>query len=190
MEQETLWILAVVALAIGVLIGFMMGRSGKADDTRSKLLEEDLKKARTEMDSYRKEVTSHFEETAALVNQMTEQYRKVHQHLASGAQALCEGQTPRNLLEDSFRPALTQQEQKQPEKDTGTDTSAKADPAPAATGEESKIAEPPRDYAPKKPNEEGTLSHSYGLKKENADSVQEPPHPDTLVTEEDTGKRH
>ncbi len=38
------------------------------------------------------------------------------------------------------------------------------------------IIEPPRDYAPKSPDEEGTLSEKFGLKKEQeADEEEEIP---------------
>ncbi|KGK43112.1 hypothetical protein LH51_02075 [Nitrincola sp. A-D6] len=105
MEQETLWIVAVVALVVGVLIGYLLGKSG-SNKVKSKRLEEELHGSRAEMDRYKEEVTSHFEQTAALVNELTDQYRKVHQHLATGAQNLCPDQQAGRSLQSSLQPKL------------------------------------------------------------------------------------
>ena len=38
---------------------------------------------------YRDQVTHHFMRTSELVQEMTQSYRSVYEHLASGAQQLC-----------------------------------------------------------------------------------------------------
>ena len=55
--------------------------------------------ARTELSSYKTSVNSHFDKTSELVNDLTQNYVKVYQHLAEGAQTLGDSRTLTNLLE-------------------------------------------------------------------------------------------
>jgi len=83
-----------VAVGVGILIGFVVGwfsRSGSGAKSKEKMLQE----SKDEMEQYRKDVTTHFEKTAILVGAMTEQYRAVYDHLADGAQNLCNDPTAR-----------------------------------------------------------------------------------------------
>ncbi|WP_417579177.1 YhcB family protein [Nitrincola sp.] len=189
MEQETIWIIAVVALAVGVLIGYLLGKSG-GNEVKSKRLEEELNGSRIEMDRYKQEVTTHFEQTASLVNELTDQYRKVHQHLATGAQNLCPDQQPGRSLQSSLQPKLeatgidntleaSSQEASTPEPETNTTEAENPTPMDAAP-------EAPRDWAPKKPNDEGTLSDRYGLKKGEEESPKAPPYPDPGLNDDET----
>ena len=45
--------------------------------------------ARNALNHYRDQVDRHFLETADLVNDLTQSYRAVHQHLSQGAHGLC-----------------------------------------------------------------------------------------------------
>ncbi len=211
MEQETVWIIAIVALAVGVLIGFLMGKSGSSEAQR-KTLEAELNGSRAEMDRYKKEVTSHFEQTATLVNELTEQYRKVHQHLATGAQALCPDQAAGRSLQSSLQPKLekvtseespdstpgdlSQENQSESQKhetaESGqpvekTNEVKPPEPEPEPEPDPELNIEPPKDWAPKKPDDEGTLSDRYGLKK-NAEEAPKPPQPDPGLHEEENDK--
>jgi uncharacterized membrane-anchored protein YhcB (DUF1043 family) len=49
---------------------------------------ERLQEAEQELSSYRDDVTKHFTETSRLVNNLTQSYRDVHEHLASSAMKL------------------------------------------------------------------------------------------------------
>ena len=220
MEQETIWIIAIVALAVGVLIGFLMGKSGSSE-TQRKTLEEELNGSRAEMDRYKKEVTTHFEQTASLVNELTEQYRKVHQHLATGAQNLCPDQAAGRSLQSSLQPKLENSvsestseksthsdkitSETRPTEDVKTEPKELNEKPSNADTEESKKdsekesvtednqgdreadIEPPKDWAPKKPDDPGTLSDSYGLSKK-AEDIPNPPHPDPGLNEDEPEK--
>ncbi len=86
----------LVVVSLGALIGFIIGwlaRSGAA--AKSKEMSQTLQQNKDEMAEYRKDVTAHFEKTAMLVGAMTEQYRAVYDHLADGAQSLCNDPTAR-----------------------------------------------------------------------------------------------
>lgn len=152
MDESNIWIIGVVALALGALIGYLLGRSGN-DSGQQQALED----AQQELAEYKEKVAGHFEETADLVNKMTESYRDVYKHLASSAQTLCDAETARSI-ESSMVPQLkAEPAAKKEEKEVKPCCESKK---PAAD----KSVEPPRDYAPKKPDEEGTLSETYGLK--------------------------
>lgn len=177
MEASNAWTLALVGAAIGLVIGYLLGRiGGGKQDT----LKQELNDAHAELARYKEQVNEHFETTAELVNGLTEQYRQVHQHLAAGAQTLCNDQRPGESLQASLQPRISKQ-------DIPTVTDAleneDADEQP----------QPPRDYAPKSGDEEGTLSDTYGLKKkqEEEEEVQAPADPAAAPAseEEDTKER-
>jgi uncharacterized membrane-anchored protein YhcB (DUF1043 family) len=71
------------------VIAFFIGRLTSKEREDKKRLEIELKESREELKNYRSEVTSHFQETAHKVNALTENYRNVYEHLARGAQSLC-----------------------------------------------------------------------------------------------------
>ena len=93
---------------------------------------------------YRDNVSDHFSMTADLVQHMTESYREVYQHLASGAQDLCSNEVASKLL-----PA-------------GSDAVFEGnDDSKAASG-----LNPPKDYAAKQdPSQKGALSEEFGINK-------------------------
>ena len=157
--MENIWLISVAALVVGAIIGFLFGRSG-AGNSRQAELAEQLENAKNELESYKADVSSHFEKTAELVNNLTHSYKDVHEHLAGGAQSLCQPGTVDLALEPSLQPKL----EETTESPAATDTSVDEGPETPA--------EPPRDYAPKEPDEEGTLSETFGLK-ENSEEPKE-----------------
>lgn len=157
MEESNIWVISVIALAVGGLIGYLMGRSGNANNAEQ---EAELAAAKKELQSYKEQVAHHFEDTANLVNKMTESYRDVFQHLSSSAQQLCDEKTAQSI-EATMVPQLT----KEKPVSAGEETTEADVEAPVTS------MEPPRDYAPKKPNEEGTLSETYSV---NTDTQEAP----------------
>lgn len=96
---DSVWQIAIIALVAGAMIGALAYRLlapsvKQADKTKTEL---DL--AREELDSYRANVNQHFDKTSELVNDLTQNYVKVYQHLAQGAQTLGDSKTFNNLLE-------------------------------------------------------------------------------------------
>ncbi len=170
MDTSNIWILALVGVAVGLVIGYLLGRGSTE---KQQQMSRELESTRAELESYREEVTTHFETTAELVNGLTEQYRRVHQHLANGAQTLCSDTHPAEALQAALQPRLTQQEIP-----TVTD---------AVDNEDSEQQpEPPRDYAPKRPDEEGTLSDRYGVKRDAPEEEPVPAPPVDPATPTDT----
>ena len=169
MEENSIWIIGIVALAAGALIGYLMGRSG--DNSGQQKLVDQLNEAQQELSEYKEQVNGHFEKTADLVNNLTESYREVHQHLAQGSENLCKGAHSPAQLDSDTQPKLAELTDSEQEEQIPTVTDEVT-----AEPEVPEIIEPPRDYAPKSPDEEGTLSEKFGLKKEQeADEEEEIP---------------
>ena len=117
--------------------------------------------AMASLDSYRNEVDRHFLKTAELVNQLTESYRSVHEHLSGGARQLCS--------EEGRRQAVT----RSLDRPRGEDSASQ--PAPEEVDQ-------PLDYAP---SAKGTLSEEFGLRREYHAEGPFTPVDDLLATTEE-----
>lgn len=158
--MENIWLISVAALFVGALIGYLMGRAGGGNNQAE--IAAQLEDTKKELEEYKSEVTTHFEKTAELVNNLTSSYKDVHEHLASGAQGLCQPGAIEMALESPVQPKLTESTEEQPE-----------ETEQAEAAEKPETPEPPRDYAPKSPDEEGTLSETFGLKENEKDETEE-----------------
>ena len=74
----------VVVLLIGGGIGFWVGRSG-VGGSKSR-----AEQAEAELEEYKRSVTEHFGQTAVHFQAIGQHYRDLYEHMASGAQVLCE----------------------------------------------------------------------------------------------------
>jgi uncharacterized membrane-anchored protein YhcB (DUF1043 family) len=104
---NSVWQISIIALIAGAMIGALAYRLlapsvKQADKTKS-----ELDMARKELSSYKASVDSHFDKTAELVNDLTQNYVKVYRHLAEGAQTLGDSRTLTNLLEQHEGKVLT-----------------------------------------------------------------------------------
>ncbi|MGD8570726.1 MAG: DUF1043 family protein [Gammaproteobacteria bacterium] len=148
----------VLYLCIGIVIGGMAGfYFAKLDDFSRKQkreMEEKLRKSEQELMNYKDQVTTHFRETASLINNMTDSYQKVHEHLSHGVAELCNNPvevnklqvSPNQLLTGSSEPAVTEKAESeapktnnQEDKNNNTDSQSRtrtgaADTAEAETG--------------------------------------------------------
>jgi uncharacterized protein len=134
-----MWLTGIVCLAIGVAAGLLIARRldsnspGKVEE-----LEARIQELQRFHDDYREHVSDHFSATADLVQQMTESYRDVYQHLARCAQELCNEEIARKLLPT-------------------------ADQMHFGSDDDNALV-PPKDYAPKRSNgQSGALSEGFGL---------------------------
>lgn len=165
--SSTVLISAVVALIVGTVIGYLLGRSGGNDSRQLELIEQ-LDETQRELAEYKEKVTSHFEETADLVSNLTESYKAVHQHLATSSMELCSNEAATRTLEAAIQPRLND-ESTENEADVVAEATAEKTEQESASGMEA-----PRDYAPKNPDEEGTLSETYGLKEGQEEAPKDP----------------
>jgi uncharacterized membrane-anchored protein YhcB (DUF1043 family) len=153
--QYSLTIVIVVGAALFVLglgLGALLGRRTSPAAKRQRAAEIKLDQVLQDKKAYEDEVVEHFTETAKLLNNLTERYRDVHNHLARGASTLCHGRGPvaMDLLEDR----------------------GAASEIPAHLAD----IRPPLDYAPKSsPGEKGMLNEEYGIDRKKAQQPPETP---------------
>jgi uncharacterized membrane-anchored protein YhcB (DUF1043 family) len=115
----------VVILLVGGGVGFWVGRSGVGGGRAR------VEKAEAELEEYKRSVTEHFGQTASHFQAIGKQYRELYDHMANGAQALCEpGEAGKQLL---FAP--------------GGDAASTNVGEPAAETVEEAEVRPPIDYA-------------------------------------------
>ena len=133
---------AIAALIVGIVIGVVVSRSGQGATLRQRRAEQQIEELRSEYIRYQAQVNEHFMESAHLLRRFNDAYRDVNQHMARGANRLCNDEEwTEELAHETSRRRLEEVRE-----DDG--------------------AEPPRDYAPKSdPKESGTLAEDFGLKK-------------------------
>lgn len=137
-----LWLTGIGFLAVGIVIGYFL--AGRVNNNPAKIgeLEQQLQDMQRKHSRYRDEVSDHFSTTAELVQQMTESYKDVYQHLAGGAQDLCSGEVASKLLPASSEAVFG-----------GTQS---------GDGE----MQAPKDYAPRlNATQSGALAEDFGLEK-------------------------
>lgn len=81
------WLGAAIMLAIGGGAGFFVARQIK--DKRTLELEQQLEATQSKLNDYQEDVNRHFLKTSLLFSKLTDNYRDVYEHLATGAQKLC-----------------------------------------------------------------------------------------------------
>ena len=149
-----IWLAAIAALAVGIVIGVVFASRLNTSPSRVHELENQIRNLKENHIEYEDSVSDHFIMTAELVQHMTESYKEVYQHLATGAQDLCSTEVASKLL-----PAST---------DAVFDSNS--------ANEESSGLLPPKDYAAKQnPEQKGALAEDFGLDKSKAISDEESP---------------
>ena len=78
----------VVWLIVGLVVGGVIGALATWGISRARGGAVSVMQLKQENDKFRNEVTDHFVETARLINQMTDSYKQVFDHLSSGAEKL------------------------------------------------------------------------------------------------------
>lgn len=95
----SVWLISIISLVAGAMIGALAYRLLAPSVQQAGKIKTELKVAREELDSYKASVNQHFDKTSELVNDLTQNYVKVYQHLAEGAQTLGDNKAFANLLE-------------------------------------------------------------------------------------------
>jgi len=81
------WMSGAIVFAIGGGVGFYIARQVKDKHTLG--LEKQLETTQNQLSEYQGEVNRHFLKTSLLFNKLTDDYREVYEHLATGARKLC-----------------------------------------------------------------------------------------------------
>ncbi len=149
-----IWLTGIACLIVGVVIGVVFSSRLNSSASRVQELEHQIRDLKDNHLTYRDNVSDHFSMTADLVQHMTESYREVYQHLASGAQDLCSNEVASKLL-----PAGS---------DAVFDSNENTEPASGLN--------PPKDYAAKQnPSQKGALSEEFGISKSISHNDEEAP---------------
>jgi len=96
---HSVWQISIIALLAGAMIGALAYRRFAPSVKQADKIKTELDVAQKELSSYKDSVNQHFNKTSELVNDLTQNYVKVYQHLAEGAQTLGDSKTFTNLLE-------------------------------------------------------------------------------------------
>lgn len=153
----------IAALLVGTAIGVFFSRTFTPDTRKSRVLEKQLQDADTSLKNYQQEVSEHYVKTAKLVEDLTDSYRNVHNHLAEGAATLLSTRGAAPLMK-----TIPSREQIE---------------AISELPVKGKVL-PPLDYAPKRsPGEKGMLDESFGLDKEKSTVSPENPLQEFYTTE-------
>lgn len=145
-----LWLVGLIGAAVGGAIGYWLPRYLQSTSTGGREAEAELNALRERHEAYRQDVAAHFNKTAELLDQLIGNYRDVHNHLAHGAETLCENEAVK-LLKRLPDDRLIEQRV-------------------------SVLMEAPRDYAPKiAPGAKSVLDEDFGIEKIQRTPVPEPP---------------
>ncbi len=140
--SEDQLIAALIGAVIGLVIGYVMGGRMAPGSQQTRELEDELQLAKASHERFEQRVNAHFADTASKLNALTDNYRDVYAHIASGAADLCTQEGGADFT------ALT----------------APENTASEAIEADSVVVEPPRDYAPKSsPDDPGVLNERFGL---------------------------
>lgn len=141
---EIQWTTLAAAILAALIVGGILGRLFlKKDGQDRSSLRRQLDELKQQHQAYQINVTEHFSRTTDLIEELNKNYAQIQDHLSHGAEQFVR---PEYRLE-SARSGETRLEDLAPDAAVADDH----------TG--------PRDYAPKTPDQEGTLSETYGLKR-------------------------
>ena len=164
-EMNVIWFVGSLAFLGGMLAGALLYHLLAGSRSERGKLQSQLDNLQHDFKDYQDKVSDHFSTTAHLINKLTDSYRDVHEHMANGAENLCEDETVKNRLSDSL---------------LGSNALLSGGTKPIKRRTERPTPlEQPKDYAPKSASDEkGTLSEEFSV---NTESKPVAPAADTVA---------
>jgi uncharacterized protein len=107
-DNTSIWAAGILSFALGLILGCISTYLFLVRYSHTAKLREELSELRERFSDYREQVTRHFMRTSELVQEMTQSYRAVYEHLATGAQELCEGEVETPPLDTSKKDRLVE----------------------------------------------------------------------------------
>jgi uncharacterized membrane-anchored protein YhcB (DUF1043 family) len=142
-ELASLLATGLFAFIVGIGAGVVFTRRLSIDGRKQRDLERSVDQLLRQQKDYQHQVVEHFTDTAKLLNNLAESYRDVHNHLAAGANNLCDDDAG-TILKRIPESGVLQ-------------TLGESDPS---------AVQAPLDYAPKaSPYATGVLNEEFGLEK-------------------------
>lgn len=92
-----LLLMFALVTVIGVIIGYLIVEvlGGGTQNRKVRQMEQEIAR----LEAYKLDVNRHFQKTAGLLHQMTSQYKSVYEHMAEGAQHLCDEEAGDEILQ-------------------------------------------------------------------------------------------
>ncbi|MGY0400072.1 MAG: YhcB family protein, partial [Ostreibacterium sp.] len=103
MTQETMYITMIAIAIMALLIGFLIGKLVGSSSENSQV----AKLAQKELSEYKIAVSKHFGKTADLVDNLTESYKDVFEHLGSSARQLLSEEKVKQHLQSRAKKTVT-----------------------------------------------------------------------------------
>ncbi len=140
--MENIILVSIITFISGIFIGAIGNHFFRYETTKNRRLEQQLDELQRKNTQYQAEVSSHFSQTATILNRLNEDFHEIQSHLMKAAGDLCS-----DAEAEHFQPLPDPNKKEVKEKEA-----IEVDTAPL-------------DYAPKsKDKEESTLKEGYGLK--------------------------
>ena len=114
---SSMWIVGILAFLLGTTLGCIAAWLIVSRENKTQQLEVELNELKGHFTDYRDQVTRHFMQTSSLVQTMTDSYRDVYEHLASGAKRLCDVDEGGNQLYQAKPEEIEHPEIEHPEAD-------------------------------------------------------------------------
>jgi uncharacterized membrane-anchored protein YhcB (DUF1043 family) len=105
-DVSWVWAVGFIAFAFGIACGIAVAYLIAGPGRRTRELQDKCDTLQQEFDGYRDQVGQHFLKTAELVQKMTDSYRDVYEHLASGSESLCKEPVDTPKLDIPSHPTL------------------------------------------------------------------------------------
>lgn len=152
----------IIAAAVGFFIGAVLVWIIKnTNQNNAEYLQEESETLRKEYEAlkktfadYRNNVSNHFAKTADAVDQLTDSYKNVYNHLSAGARALMDKESLQKQIEKRQGKSVTLAylaQNQENDKAAPTDTPQAETPAKPAAAEPAKTTPPAKTTAPAKP---------------------------------------
>ena len=109
MAVELVVVIAVSALVVGGLIGYLIKGRDSSNREQIAKLEAELEASQSELQDYRQEVVQQFSDTAEKFKTLDESYHALHRQLATSSVALC-GDAGAPLLTAASEPLIAESE--------------------------------------------------------------------------------
>lgn len=137
-------LLVVLGIAVGAVAGYFLRKPDAGYLRMNEELKAELENSKGELTTYKQAVAGHFIKTADLINNMTDSYRAVHEHLAVGAHTLCDDQLGVEQLDIKQTRLLDKSDVEE-----ASQTDASLEPEKQAQAElEEELAQAPADAVP------------------------------------------
>ncbi|MBR0573986.1 DUF1043 family protein [Pasteurella atlantica] len=83
-----MWTAVVIAFVIGLILGYFVMYFTKGNVKQHVKLEKEFKKVKAEKEVQKKQLETHFSESAVLLSTLAKDYKKLYTHLADGSEKL------------------------------------------------------------------------------------------------------